>query len=256
MIQVLGQAWRPQIWGMDVDLEVLLADAERSGWAPAPSRRLAEGIEARIVVPLSSRLRAALGRDEAAQLARVIAWERCLELAIDPPEDGASWGYLANLVRWRLQDAVRAETLRRRRHPLTHQLPDGEVTHRPALGDHLERIAIELAAEGLAPKTGRLLIRAAADGPPFYRAGIVARVRRVGATRSQAEGLAWLLRGGASHMSALARLALGEPSDVVFADPVVRRWIIAGSGRDLRFFGGRSRLGHRRAVGGEWLLAA
>jgi hypothetical protein len=241
---------------MDVDLEVLIADAERSGWAPGPSRRLADGIEARIVVPLSSRLRTALGADEAAQLARVIAWERCLELAVEPPEGGVSWGYLANLVRWRLQDAARAEVTRRRRHPLTHQFPDAEAAHRPTLGNHLERIAFELAAEGLSPKVGRRLIRAAADGPPFYRAGIVARVRRAGATRSQAEALAWLLRGGARHMSALARLAVGEPPDVVFNDPVVRRWIRAAAGRDLRFFGGPSRLGHRRAAGVEWLRAA
>ncbi|MER7243097.1 hypothetical protein [Kribbella sp. NPDC000426] len=240
---------------MDVDLEVLIADAERSGWAPEPSRRLADGIEARIVVPLSSRLRTALGPDEAAQLARVIAWERCLELAVDPPEGGVSWGYLANLVRWRLQDAVRAEVVRRRRHPLTHQLPDGEAAHRPVLGQHLDRIALELVGEGLALVVGRRLIRAAADGPPFYRAGIVARVCRAGATRSQAEAFAWLLRGGASQTSALARLALGEPADSVFADPAVRRWMRVASGRDQRFFGGPSRLGHRRAAGVEWLTA-
>ncbi|WP_344747359.1 hypothetical protein [Kribbella aluminosa] len=241
---------------MDVDLEVLIADAERSGWAPGPSRRLADGIEARIVVPLSSRLRAALGSDEAKQLARVIAWERCLELAVDPPEAGVSWGYLANLVRWRLQDAVRAEMLRRRRHPLTYRFPDWEVTQQPALGNHLDRIAHELAGEGLALRVGRGLIGAAADGPPFYRAGIVARVRRAGATRSQAEAFAWLLRGGAGQRSALARLAVGEPPDAVFADPVVRRWIRTASGRDLRFFGGPGRLGHRRAAGVEWLRAA
>ncbi|MDX2971787.1 hypothetical protein [Kribbella solani] len=241
---------------MDVDLEVLIAEAERSGWAAGPSRRLADGIEARIVVPLSHRLRKALGSDEAAQMARVIAWERCLELAVDPPASGASWGYLANLVRWRLQDAVRAEVVRRRRHPLTWRFPDAEAAQWPILGYHLERIALELTAEGLAPSVGRRLIRAAADGPPFYRAGIVARVRRAGATGAQADGLAWLLRGGASHMSALARLALGESAEVVFADPVVRRWIRAVAGRDQRFFGGSSRLGHRRTAGVEWLAAA
>jgi hypothetical protein len=241
---------------MDVELEVLIADAERSGWAVGPSRRLAEGIEARIVGPLSSRLRVALGADEAAQLARVIAWERCLELAVDPPAGGVSWGYLANLVRWRLQDAVRAEVIRRRRHPLTHHFPEGEVAHGQALGDHLERIALEVAAEGLALRTARRLIRAGADGPPFYRAGIVARVRRAGATRPQAEALAWLLRGGAGQPSALARLAVGESPADVFADPGVRHWIWSAAGRDLRFFGERSRLGHRRAAGVEWLRAA
>jgi hypothetical protein len=241
---------------MDVDLEVLIADADRSGWAPGPSRRLADGIEARIVIPLSSRLRSALGHDEAAQLARVIAWERCLELADDPPPGGVSWGYLANLVRWRLQDAVRAEMTRRRRHPLTHRLPESDVEQAPVLGHHLDRIALELTAEGLSPNTCRRLIHAAADGPPFYRAGIVARVRRAGATKAQAEAMAWLLRGGAGQRSALARLAVGESPEAVFADPVVRRWIWAASGRDLRFFGGPSRLGPRRAAGAEWLQAA
>ena len=241
---------------MDVDLEVLISDAERSGWAPEQSRRLATAIEARIVVPLSSRLRAALGADEAAQLARVIAWERCLDLAVDPPKDGVSWGYLANLVRWRLQDALRAELVRRRRHPLTQQLPDGEAAHRPVLGRHLERIALELATEGLVLSAGWRLIKAAADGPPFYRAGIIARVRWAGATRPQAEALAWLLRGGAGQMSALARLALGESAAAVFADPVVRRWVRAAAGRDLRFFDGPSRLGHRRTAGVEWVRAA
>ncbi|WP_344215767.1 hypothetical protein [Kribbella sancticallisti] len=241
---------------MDVDLEVLIADAEQSGWAPGPSRRLADGIEARIVVPLSGRLRWALGSDEAAQLARVIAWERCLELAVDPPEGGVSWGYLANLVRWRLQDALRAEVIRRRRHPLTHQPPESEVEQGSVLGHHLDRIALELTAAGLSSETCRRLIHAAADGPPFYRAGIVVRVRRAGATKAQAEALAWLLRGGAGQRSALARLAVGESPAAVFADPVVQHWIRAASGRDLRFFGGPSRLGHRRAAGVEWLHAA
>jgi len=50
---------------MNVELDDLIADAARSGWAPEPSRRLAEEIETRIVVPMSSRLRTALGHDEA-----------------------------------------------------------------------------------------------------------------------------------------------------------------------------------------------
>ncbi|GAB2647075.1 hypothetical protein [Kribbella swartbergensis] len=241
---------------MDVELEVLITDAARSGWAPEPSRRLADGIEARIVAPLSSRLRAALGHDEAAQLARAIAWERCLELAVNPPAAGLSWGYLANLVRWRLKDAVRADVLRHQRHPLTHQLPELEVTHRPSLGPHLERIAAELEREGMSAAVVRTLIRAAADGPPFYRSAMIVRLRRSGATAAQAEGLAWLLRGGADRASALARLAVGEPPTQVFADPVVRRWIRAAAGPDQRFFGGRIRLGHRRAAGLERVRAA
>lgn len=241
---------------MDVELEILIADAARSNWGAGPSRRLAAEIEIHIVAPLSSRLRAALGHDEAAQLARVIAWERCRELAVNPPQAGVSWGYLANLVRWRLMDAVRSDVLRRQRHPLTHELPEPEVSHHLSMGSHLERIASELEREGLPPAVGRRLIRVAADGPPFYRSEIIARLRRARATAAQAEGLAWLLRGGAGRSSALARLAMGQPPDEVFADPVVRRWIRAAAGRDLRFFGRPSRLGHRRAAGLEWLAAA
>jgi hypothetical protein len=241
---------------MDVELEDLIADAAGSGWAPEPSRRLADEIEVHIVAPMSSRIRAALGHDEAAQLARAIAWERCRELAVNPPAAGASWGYLANLVRWRLMDAVRSNVLRHQRHPLTHELPEPEAGHRLSLGPHLERIAAELEREGLPPAVGRRLIQVAADGPPFYRSEIVLRLRRARATAAQAEGLAWLLRGGAGRTSALARLAMGQTPDEVFADPVVRRWIRAAAGRDLRFFARPSRLGHRRAVGLEWFAAA
>jgi hypothetical protein len=241
---------------MDVELEVLIADAARSGWASEPSQRLADGIESNIVAPLPSRLKFALGHDEAAQLARAIAWERCRELAVSRPEPGVSWGYLANLVRWRLQDAVRAEVLRRQRHPLTHQLPEREVTHRLSLGPHLDRIAAELEGAGLPATVGRKLIRVAADGPPYYRSAIVMRLRRAGAKGAQAEGLAWLLRGGAGKASALARLAQGQTPNDVFTDPVVRRWIRAAAGRDMRFFGRPSRLGHRRAAGLEPVRAA
>ncbi|TCC34952.1 hypothetical protein [Kribbella sindirgiensis] len=241
---------------MDVDLEELIAEAARSGWAPEPSRRLAEEIESHIVVPLWGRLRDVLGRDEAEQMARVIAWERCLELATAPPADGVSWGYLAKLVRWRLLDAARVTVLHHRRHKLTHRLPEPRPTHRWSLGPHLERIAYELESEGLPAAVGRRLIRVAADGPPYYRAGIIARLRRARATAEQAEGLAWLLRGGAGRPSALARLALGEAPDEVFNDPGVRRWIRAAAGGDQRFFSGPSRLGLRRAAGVEWLAAA
>jgi len=244
------------VTSMDVELEVLIADAARSGWASEPSQRLVDGIESNIVAPLSSRLKFALGHDEAAQLARAIAWERCRELALNRPDAGVSWGYLANLVRWRLKDAVRAEVLRRQRHPLTHQLPEREVTFHPTLGPHLDRIAAELEDEGLPASVCRKLIRVAADGPPYYRSAIVMRLRRAGAKGAQAEGLAWLLRGGAGKASALARLAQGQPPEEVFADPVVRRWIRAAAVRDLRFFGRPSRLGHRRAAGLAQLSAA
>jgi hypothetical protein len=247
-IQVLAGVGVQQIEVMDDDLEYLIAAAASSGWGPEPSRRLAEEIESHIVVPLSSRLRAALGTDEAEQLARVVAWERCLLLAVQPPEDGVSWGYLANFVRWRLQDAVRAEVLRRRRHPPTDPLPDGETVRLIGLGHYLERVALELVVAGMQPSMARRVIGVAADGPPFYRSAIVMRLRRIGATGEQAEALSWLLRGGAGRPSALARLANGERPEEVFADPAVRRWVWAAAGRDPRFFGRGIRLGHRRTT--------
>ncbi|WP_405056838.1 hypothetical protein OG474_29375 [Kribbella sp. NBC_01505] len=241
---------------MNVELEVLISDAARSGWAEGPSSRLAEGIEERIVSLLPSRIRIALGDDEAAQLARLIAWERCHELAVVVPPGGVTWGYLANFVRWRLTDVLRAEVHRRRQHPLTTPLPEPEALPRPLLGGHLDQIVEELARQGMAPAVARLLIAAAADGTSYQRAAIVVRLRRVGASKEQAEAFSWLLRGGAAGRSALARLASGQPPGQVFADPDVRRWIWAASGRDLRFFGLRGALGRRRLVGVGFLRAA
>jgi len=241
---------------MNVELEDLISDAARSGWAEGPSRRLAEGIEERIVAVLPSRIRVALGGDEAAQLARSIAWERCHELAVVTPPGGVSWGYLANFVRWRLTDVLRAEAHRRRQHPLTAALPEPAPAPRPLLGHHLDQIVEELARHGMRPATARLLITAAADGTSYQRAAIVVRLRRVGASKEQADAFSWLLRGGAAGHSALARLASGQPPRQVFADPDVRRWIWAAAGRDLRFFGRRRAIEYRRSVAAGVLRAA
>ena len=102
---------------MTEELQALLVEAADSDWAEEPSTRLAKAIERRIVAELPSRLRAALGNDEAAQMARVLAWERCRRLAEKPPTGRVTWGYLANMVRWRLADVVRQEARRRQRHP-------------------------------------------------------------------------------------------------------------------------------------------
>jgi hypothetical protein len=91
---------------MTTELQTLLADVVESGWAPTASERLALAIEERIVATVPTWFRAALGGDEAAQVARCVAWERCTELAAAPPNAGLTWGYLANAVRWRLKDAV------------------------------------------------------------------------------------------------------------------------------------------------------
>ncbi|WBQ04409.1 hypothetical protein [Kribbella sp. CA-293567] len=222
---------------MEDDLEVLIRAAAQAAWKNEPARQLAEAIEHRIVLPLPLWLKTNLGRDEASQLARVIAWERCHELAVKPPRAGISWGYLANHVRWRLIDAVRAEVVRRQRHPVTHPVPDVETPEVPMLGAHLDRIVAELEQHGLPSAVGRELMRVAADGPPFYRSTIISRLRLSGVTESQAEALAWLVRGSPSRPSALARLAAGQPDTQVFEDLTVRKWLKAAAGRDLRFFG-------------------
>ncbi|GAA1602455.1 hypothetical protein GCM10009789_65700 [Kribbella sancticallisti] len=222
---------------MDDELEALINAAAQAAWAKEPSRQLVDAIEQHIVVPLPHWLKTTLGRDEAAQLARVIAWERCQELAVKRPDAGVTWGYLANLVRWRLIDAARAEVLRRQRHLLTPTLPEAESQGMPLLGLHLDRIVAELERYGLPSAVSRELMRVAADGPPFYRSTIISRLRLSGVTQSQAEGLAWLLRGSPSKPSALARLAAGQPDKQVFTDLTVRTWLKAAAGRDLLFFG-------------------
>ncbi|GAA0946819.1 hypothetical protein GCM10009554_43080 [Kribbella koreensis] len=225
---------------MDDELEVLISAAARSAWAEEPSVELIEAIEQHIVVPLPHWMKTVLGRDEAAQLARVIAWRKCQVLAVNPPRGGVSWGYLANHVRWRVKDAALTELRHRQRFPLTPAAPDSELPELPTLGLHLEQIVAELERHGISSAIGRQLVRTAADGPPFYRAAIISRLRGIGVTRSRAEGLAWLLRGGAARPSALARLAAGQAPEQVFADPAVRNWLKAATGRDLLFFGQRT----------------
>ncbi|TCN28612.1 hypothetical protein EV644_14526 [Kribbella orskensis] len=241
---------------MTAELQELLTDLTESNWAPEPSRRLARGIEERIVAHIPSRLRIALGPDEAAQIARVVAWERCKQLAADPPQGGPSWGYLANKVRWRLADAVRANTLRSRRHPLTQYVPEQQDTTGPSeLGTLLDEIVVELSHQGLPMAQARRYVVIAAEGPRFERSSIVARLIACGATRAQGEGFAWLLRGGAAKPSALARLAAGHSPSEIFRDPVVCRWLLAATGLDPHFSGGRSGLGRNAGVAWRTELA-
>jgi hypothetical protein len=59
----------------------MLWSAAEADWSGEPAEALAVAIEARIVAELPARLSRALGDDEAAQRARVIAWERCRRIA-------------------------------------------------------------------------------------------------------------------------------------------------------------------------------
>lgn len=225
---------------MTAELQTLLTDVVEAGWTSTASERLAMAIEERIVARVPTYLRAALGREEAAQIARCVAWERCTQLA-ETPNAGFTWGYLANTVRWRLKDAVRADALRNQRNPLTEQIPELEAQGSVSeLGSFLDQIAMELRLSGLAYPAARRYIVIAGDGPRFERALIRDRLINSGASRAQAEGLAWLLRGGTANPSALERLAAGQRSDLVFNDPVVRRWVQAAAGKEPWFTGGRA----------------
>lgn len=217
---------------MTEELQALLVEAADSGWADEPSRQLAKAIERRIVDEVPSRLRVALGNDEAAQLARVLAWERCQRLVAEPPARAVTWGYLANMVRWRLADVVRQEARRRQRHPLTDYLP--ELEQPGLLGDlglHLDRLGAQLERAGLPVGEVRRRLMAAADGPSFSKHAVAARLRELGVPREQAEALGWLLHSGQIRRSAFTRLATGESPGAVFGDPAVIRWIDLAAGR-------------------------
>lgn len=236
---------------MTEELQALLVEAADSGWAEEPSARLAAAIERRIVAELPSRLRAALGNDEAAQMARVVAWERCRRLAEEPPAGQVTWGYLANMVRWRLADVVRQEARRRERYPLIDFLPESEQPSMvEELGPLLDRIGVRLERAGLSPAEVRRRLVVAAEGPGFSKHAIAGRLRAIGVPSKQAEGLAWLLHNASIRRSALSRLAGGQPPEVVFSDPTVQRWISRAAGRLPRTPARRARFG--RQPGGSW----
>jgi hypothetical protein len=242
---------------MTVELQSLLGDVVEAGWTSTASERLAMAIEERIVATVPTYLRAALGGEEAAQIARCVAWERCTQLAATPPNAGLTWGYLANTVRWRLKDAVRADVLRNQRNPLTAQIPEIETQDILfELGSFLDQIAMELRRSGLVYATARRYMVIAGEGPRFERALIRARLVSSGASRAQAEGFAWLLRGGTVNPSALERLAAGQRSDRVFADPVVRRWVQAAAGKDPWFTGGRAGTSSREMASHDLVRSA
>jgi len=229
---------------MTDELQVLLSEAAGSNWAEEPSTRLAKAIEQRIVAEVPSRLRTALGNDEAAQLARVLAWERCHRLVAEPPPGELTWGYLANMVRWRLADVVRQEARRRQRHPLTDYIPEYEqAATLTELGPVLDRIGLQLERAGLAVGEVRRRLVAAADGPGFSKHAIASRIRGIGVVRDQAEGLAWLLHNGSIRRSAISRLADGQSAETVFSDPAVQRWIDQAAGRLPRPSSRADRLG-------------
>lgn len=204
-------------------LKELLQAAAAAHWAGVPAETLAHAIEERIVATVPARLRQALGTDEACQRARAIAWQRCRALADESSGASPEWGYLANHVRWRLADAVRAETLRQNRHVLHASPPESPApAYLTPLGPRLERLADELASTDADHAFVTHLLRVAADGPRFERARIAARLTDAGADREQAEALTWLLRGGPGFRSVLARMADGEHADDVLGDHAVQ----------------------------------
>lgn len=207
-------------------LSDLLRRASLSDWSGAPADDLAIEIENHIVASIPLRLQHALGADEARQRARVIAWERCRRLSDDPPSGGLQWGYLANFVRWKLADAVRAEALRRQRHPVIDYVPDRATPElRAPLGQRLDTVTEQLVAAGLDRRVANSLVRAAVEGPRFERRRIAERVEWAGGSAEQAQALALLLRGGPRCDSVIARLTRGQTAAEVFTDPSVARRI-------------------------------
>src|SRR5262245_13737972 len=99
------------------ELQHLVNEAAARDWVGESADRLMAAIERQIVELVPAKIKVALGPDEAYQRARILAWERCRSLAENPPPKGIGWGYLANHVRWRLADAVRAEWRRHQQHP-------------------------------------------------------------------------------------------------------------------------------------------
>jgi hypothetical protein len=211
------------------------AAAEENWSGPATETLMAE-VERRIVDRLPARLVLGLGRDEARQTARVIAWER-LRMWLQKPDtdiDRFGWGYLSNLVRWRVADALDKQTLRWARHlptdevPLAtdHEKPTGDPADRDldhALGPRLDALAVELVRLGMDRRAAVSAIYVACDDSDLRRSRIVARLREhTPIDDDAADALADLLVGNAQRRVApmLVRLSR-EPRQAVVADPKV-----------------------------------
>lgn len=210
--------------------------AAEENWSGRATEALMAEVEHRIVDKLPARLVLGLGRDEARQTARVIAWER-LRMWVEDPHTNLNrfgWGYLSNLVRWRVADALDKQTLRWSRHLPTDTVPppvDGDnAVEDPAerdldhaLGARLDALAVELVHLGMDQRTAIQAIHVACDDSDLRRSRIVARLREhTPLDDAAADALADLLVGNAQRRVTplLVRLSQ-EPRRAVVADPKV-----------------------------------
>ncbi len=215
--------------------DIARAAADENWSGPATETLMAE-VEHRIVDKLPARLVLGLGRDEARQTARVIAWER-LRMWVEDPHtnlDRFGWGYLSNLVRWRVADALDKLTLRWSRHLPTDTVPPpvdgdnlvGDPAERDldhALGARLDALAVELVRLGMDQRAAIRAIHVACDDSDLRRSRIVARLREHTPIDDQAaEALADLLVGNAQRRVAPMLVRLSQESrEAVVTDPKV-----------------------------------
>ena len=194
-------------------------------------------IDRRILEKLPARLVLGLGRDEARQAARVVAWERLRSWYQDPDTglDGLDWGYLATFVRWRVCDALDKQTLRWSRHVPTEVLPEAGPYAPPHgdpaeqdwdhhLGEHLDTLVAELVRLGMDRAAAAEAVQVACDDTDLRRFRMVTRLEdQAGIDHDVAQALADLLVGNtpAQVTSLVRRLALNEPRRQVVADPGV-----------------------------------
>ena len=216
------------------DLVEAAASEEWSG--PATDMLMAQ-IERRIIDPLPARLVSGLGVEEARQTARIIAWEGVRRWRDDPKTDlqRLGWGYLSNLVRWRVADTLDKHTLRSGRHVPTADLPEVTPYADPAgdpadadldceLGTYLDALVVELVRLGMDRAAAVHALHVACDHTDLRRSRVVNRLsEHAGIDEEAAEALADLLVGNAQRrvIPVVRRLVEHEPRQQIVADPKV-----------------------------------
>jgi hypothetical protein len=216
--------------------ELVEAAASEDWCGPATDTLMAE-FEFRLIDWLPSRLVSGLGVEEARQTARIIAWEGVRRWLDDPRTDlrRLGWGYLANLVRWRVADALDKETLRSSRHVPTDKVPEDTPYVVPVddpaegdldceLGTYLDALVVELVRLGMDRAAAVRALHVACDDTDLRRSRVVDRLsKHAGIDEEAAEALADLLVGNAQRrvVPVVRRLVEHEPRQQIVTDPKV-----------------------------------
>lgn len=235
------QACRPSEARDGVPPAYAVADLARAAanerWHGPVTDALMGEIERRLVEPLPAHLLRGLGADEARQVARVVAWERLRDWAVQPGLDvpRMTWGYLGNLVRWRVADALSKETLRRNRHLATDEVPEPSSRYVDALDRHAGsdvlgarlRVLVDALEDlGMDRASATNAVLVACDDTDLRRHRMVHRIQRhTDLDRHRALALADLLLGSPAGAvdPVVGRLATGDPWSQVAADPAVQQ---------------------------------